>query len=82
MILATTKYDGETVNSLSVDRKDIMKVGDIVAKFTSSLEYFSQEGAQHKKAIYGKQFIKLINIPIKSNIIGNLFLDWECVRNI
>ena len=34
--LETIKYDGETVNSLSVDKKDINKLGDIVAMFTSS----------------------------------------------
>jgi hypothetical protein len=50
--LATIRFDGETVNSLSVDKKGITKLGDIVATFTSSQppvpEYFSQEGAQTK----------------------------------
>ena len=50
--LATIKYDGETVNSESVDKKDNTKLGDIVAKFTSSQEYLSSEGAQHEQPTY------------------------------
>jgi hypothetical protein len=46
--LATIKFDGETDNSVSVDNKDITKLGDIVSRFTSSQpqaqEYFSPEG--------------------------------------
>ena len=34
--LATIKSDGETVNGLSVDKKDITKLGDIISKLTSS----------------------------------------------
>ena len=54
--LATIKYDSENVNSVSVDKKDITKLGDIVAKFTSShpqvQEYFSPQGAQPKQPAY------------------------------
>jgi hypothetical protein len=57
--LATVKYNSETVNSLSGDRKDITKLGDIESKFSSSQEYFSPEGGHHKQQTYsyGKQFI-------------------------
>ena len=54
--LATIKFDGETDNSVSVDKKDITKLGDIVAKFTSYHpqvhEYFYPEGAQSNKHTY------------------------------
>ena len=51
--LAIIKYVVETVNIVSVDKKDITKLGDIVAKFTSFQplvqEYFSTEEAQTKQ---------------------------------
>ena len=34
--LATIKYASDTVNSMSDDKKDISKLGDIVTKFTST----------------------------------------------
>ena len=43
--LATIKFDSETVNHLSVDRRDITDLLDIVTKFSSS-EPQIQEGEQ------------------------------------
>ena len=68
--LASIKYDGENFNSVSVYKKDITKLGDIVAKISSSQtqvqEYFSPEGAQTKQASYsyGKHYALMLKISV------------------
>ena len=45
--LATIKYDGETVNSVSDDKKGITKLGDIVSKYILNLKYKHTRNSQH-----------------------------------